>query len=193
MEPGLKTGEKPSAGELFSFAFKFWLFNFIIILVPLDTLYRSGSLMKTFSPLQFAVNFSIVIIFFAILAAGIAIVSLGFEQLFKQIRMDITPFAIKVNVFFGLLFVIFVMSISYFRWLRSLLGYDIYIYSKPWLSLLLLSIFILIYIFIFIYKYNLVYTRITSLAKAFYKINVSIIILSIICCLVVAIFNYTTA
>ena len=91
--------------EVFGVIFKWWLFIFVTILVPLDFLYRYSVLVSTLPPLQIVASFSSIVIFFTIFALIISLLSLVAVRVCTKFSLNGAELVNEANAFLGILFV----------------------------------------------------------------------------------------
>lgn len=168
----------PSPREAFAFAFKWWLFILITVLVPLDFLYSWGSLV-TAPPLQLGIYLSSTVILLAILALTIASISTLLTLCFNKLSTYNPEFLNKANAISGLLFTIIIFSDYLLLWTRIVFNIS-YMNTNTILRLLINILYLLILIISIIILYiknNKIYYRIKLTSESFYKINIYSVIL----------------
>lgn len=188
MEQGIKTTTRHYALEAFGFAFKWWLFIFVTVLLPLDLLYRFGSLWIALSWHQIVIQFASLVFFCAIVAFCIASASLVASLLLLLTRQG-TAITEAVNAFIGLYF-LFMMLLSYsYRWAMNInmiydLSNNIIYYLSTNIKNLIYCIFIGLYTIIIIIFWKKIYLRFTEIVSWAFKIN----IITVLVCLILTFF-----
>jgi len=177
--------------EVFSFTFKWWMFLFIAVLVPLDFIYRCGALLASLFPWQLAQNFSALILFFAILALGLAGVSAAFSLLGARRDSHGAEIVSKINVIIGLSFVIIIFFDYVWRWVK--ITFDIHsIVKSGKLGLLITFLLLIISSIIIIIIYKRLFAKIDklfSIVRSSYKIIAPLFILCSITSLLIISYN----
>lgn len=176
-------GKISSSRDAFGFSFKLWLFIFITILLPLDLIYRVGPLRIALPWYQIGIDFSSLVVFFALEALCIASVSMVASLLLHLVTHQGTPIIKAVNRTVGL-FIFVIIFIDYFyRWIGKVTHNAILLNRniKYYILYICIGIFLLIAIAYYKKIALCLYQNILKTAHYFYKINIGI---TLICLLV---------
>jgi arylsulfatase A-like enzyme len=166
---------------VFGSAFKEWLFVFLIVLVPLDFLYRFGALVTSNPPLQIIRDFSSIVIFFAILALIISLLSLAAAWVCTKISSNGAELVKKTNAILGILFVAIIFSDYLYPWIEVTLSNSIILdYLRKFRYLIVISFFVLVVagIILFNKKYNNILEQVNTISVNFFKINAIVVVIS---------------
>lgn len=188
-----ETPMNQSSVKAFDFAFKWWLFIFITILIPLDFLYRSASLLDDLSLLQLGACFSFMVFFFAILAITIASISLVLAWLCNKSSLKGSDYINKANAIAGLSFIVITVSGYLLTWTKISFDLQFVILNNRLrkliiIILLLLSVFSII---IIIYrKYIISSDKISLLLSSIFRINTLIALFCTFCSLLIIVISF---
>jgi len=178
--------------EVFTFAFKWWIFIFIAFVIPLDFLYRAGALLASLSPWQLAQNFSFLVIFFAVLSLGLASISLIFTLLSAKISSHGAGSVRKANLICGIAFALIIFIDYFWRWIQVTFSIQSFVKTDKMFLLVALFLLILVTISMAILYKSIIRTndKIKSIVKASYRIIACVLSLSVITSLTLSLFNY---
>ncbi len=193
MEPSFETATRHSALEAFGFAFKWWLLIFINVLVPLDFLYRSGTLFNAYSALQIIKGLSTIVIFFTILALAISSISSALALLCNKFSHHGDRFVNKANAISGLLLATIILSDYIWKWTKAVFEISGLLYSN-YLSLIFYCSFLTILIVGIVLLWNTfknkIYAEIKSISKSLFKINAIVVTFCLVYAVAVSFNHY---
>ncbi len=174
-----------SGREAFGFSFKWWLFIFGTVLLPLDLIYRSGALWVALPWYQIAISLSCIVICLALLSLGLASISLVVARLLNLLTRQGTAIVITLNAFAGFLFLL-TSFIGYFSfWLVKLFKLDDSLIVINWkLSYLYLLSGVIIVLLAIFYKRLAIFKKIEPIAPRVFRINM---VMVFICTLITSI------
>jgi len=178
--------EKMASGrEAFGFSFKWWLFIFVTVLLPLDLIYRAGALWLGLPWYQIAISFSCIVICLALLSLGLASISLVVARLLNLLGRQGTAMVRTLNAFAGFLFLL-TSFLGYFSiWLEKLFKFHNSLIVTNWkLSHLCLFIGGLTVLLAISYKRLAICKKIEPIAQRVFRINIAIVL---ICTLITSI------
>ncbi len=141
--------------DVLRFAIAWWLFNFVLVLLPLDLLFRLQSLLDAGSALQVGLDCAFMVLFFTVfsmlIAMAVTFLCLPFRFLFKKLFSRI---AFAVNVGCGIVFLstnVFHYSI---RWVEKIFHLTNIEWASPVESgfLIVVSLAVAIYCIFFLFK-----------------------------------------
>jgi arylsulfatase A-like enzyme len=182
MKETLAPSTRESAWEVFGFAFRWWLFIFLTVLLPLDFLYRIGNLSNALSTFQILKVVASTVVFFSIIAFSIALLSLLLMLLANKMGFHAVTLMNKVNAMFGLFILAVIFTDNFSKWIKHVLNLQFFMSSNR-LRMFIYSLIIIIFVIVIIIAYKFsqkIYTEIKSITSLFYKLNASIGILCII-------------
>jgi arylsulfatase A-like enzyme len=184
-KPGAQEAIGRSPLEVFGFAFKWWLFIFITLFIPLDFLYRISQLLSGFSPLQLLNYLASMVVLFASLALISASISWVLAYLCDKINLKVSGFIIKVNAMLGLLVILTIFMHYFTKWVDKVFNYSFDSLHKYVQYFIIVVLLVLIAGHVF-YKGQRLLKQIKLITGAFFKASASISIFSMICVLVFA-------
>lgn len=168
MPKALKFGELSLSTDAFIFALRWWLFLFLTIMLPLDLLYRYGSLLEGMSWLQLFLDFSSLVVFFSCVSLVIASVSLLVALPLNLCWRYGAASVQFVNAILGLLFLIFTCIYYFVEWLSRLsIFLPSYLLGLEIVLISLLGVLLHVYV-----KRLSSLEQIASVSSGFFKINV---------------------
>jgi arylsulfatase A-like enzyme len=175
-----------SSKEGFIFPFQWWIFILVTFLVPLDFLYRLGSLVSGLSLLQIVANFSSMVVIFTIVALAIASISWVVGRIWSKINFQGPEMVNKGNAILGLAIVGITFFDYFFRWAKILFTIpNLFTNIKiRYTVIFLLLTLITAGIIIFFNKLQFVFEQIKSISKSFFKINIIVATFCIITSLI---------
>jgi arylsulfatase A-like enzyme len=180
---------------VFGSALKEWLFIFLTVLVPLDFLYRLGALLNDLPPFQLVRCFSSAVIFFTILSLFLSLLLLVAARVCAKISLNGAELVNKVNTIIGILFVAIIFTDYLWPWMQIIFsGTDLLLLVKK-IRYLLIVLFFIIFIAISILiskRFNHILQQVRDIFERFFKINIIIVMLSIIFLLFYAGASYFT-
>lgn len=193
MKPGFDTATRHSALGAFGFAFKWYLLIFINILVPLDFLYRSGSLFNAYSTLQLIKTLSSIVIFFTVITLAISCISCVLALLSNKIRHHGAEFVNKANATVGLLLAAIIFSDYIWKWIKAVFDKSLPNVHSNNLRILCycLLLIILISAIVLLWKVfkNKVYLEIKSFSEILFKINTIVVVFCLFYAAAMSIYN----
>ena len=182
MKESIKSATTKPALQAFGFAFKWWLFIFLTVLLPLDFLFRVANLSNALSTFQILKVVACTVTFFTIIALCLAGISLLLTLLGNKISIHATGLMNKVNTIGGL-FVFVIIFIDYFsKWVKHVLNLQFFMSSNR-LRMFVYSLILIIFVTVIIVaykKYQKIYTEIKSISSLCFKFNASIATIAII-------------
>lgn len=175
--------EKMASGrEAFGFSFKWWLFIFVTVLLPLDLIYRAGALWLALPWYQIGIDFASLGVFFALMALFIAFISLVGSLLLQLITRQGMLIIKALNEVIGLFILMITIAYYFYEWVSRVSYSMAKIDRNLKYSILYICVGLFI-LFIFYYKLSLNH-KITKTIHKFYMIN----IMTILICLFVTAF-----
>ncbi|MGB8993407.1 MAG: hypothetical protein WCD80_15230 [Desulfobaccales bacterium] len=173
-------GKMASARAAFSFSFQWWLFIFVTVLLPLDLIYRAGALWVALPWYQIGIDFASLVVFFTLVALGIALASLVASLLLRLVTKQGTPIIRAVNGVIGLLILLIYFVWYLYEWIKKishiLWNVDTNLKYITFNILLVLS---LLYIIIYYKKYKFL-GRIAEVSLSFFKINIVTVLICLL-------------
>ena len=184
-----------SSKEGFIFAFQWWMFILVGFLVPLDLLYRLGSLLSGLSLWQIVASFSSMVIIFAIVALALASMSWVAAGIWSKINSHGPELVNKTNAILGLAIVGSIFFDYFFRWAKKIFNIpNLFTNNKiRYIAIFLLLTIIIACIIILFKKLKLVYEHIQSISKSYFKINIIVVTFCIIASLIIILNNHFAA
>ncbi|MEW6658123.1 MAG: sulfatase [Thermodesulfobacteriota bacterium] len=189
MKQGFKTDMEQSPQKTFVSVFKWWLFIFMTVLLPLDFLYRQGSLLASLSPLQLARDFASIVVLCAIISLSVATIAYLLSlSIFSKGAEKI----IKISTIAGYLFASTIIVDYSWQWMKGMLvrlNISYFVNYELRLLLSVLIFIILIVVSVFIYKKHQ-YEKNSKLFELIYIINIFIVISSLLVTILSAYFSH---
>jgi arylsulfatase A-like enzyme len=182
----MKSGIEPlmphSSKEGFIFAFQWWLFIFVSFLVPLDFIYRLGSLLSGLSLWQIVANFSTMVVFFTIAALTLAFLSWLVARLWSTLSLHGPELVNKGNAMIGLAIVGITFFDYFFRWAKKVFSIPNLFTNHQirYIIIFLLLAIIVAAIIIFFNKLKFFYERINSISQSSFKFNLTVVAICIV-------------
>lgn len=172
-----------SGRAAFSFSFQWWLFIFVTVLLPLDLIYRAGALWVALPWYQIGIDFASLVVFFTLVALGIALASLVASVLLRLVTKQGTPIIRAVNGVIGLLILLISFVWYLYEWIKKIshILWNVETNLK-YITINILVVLSLLYIIIYYKKYNFS-RRITEISLSFFKFN---IVTVLICLLIIS-------
>jgi arylsulfatase A-like enzyme len=182
--PPSPMGNEMSSHATLVFSFKWWLFIFVSVALPLDLLYRSGALWFTLTLYQLVISISVIVVCLALLSLSLGLVSLGFSWVLNLLARRGTAIVITLNALGGF-FVLLTSFLGYFSlWLWKFFHNDhlaIINWKLPYLFLLMGSLIVLLAVF---YRRLILVEKIKAVALQMFPANLAAVL---ICTLITAI------
>ena len=182
-------GDEMFGRDTFLFSFKWWLFIFVSILLPLAFIYRFGSLWIAFPWYQLGINLASLVVFFVLLALGIASFSL-IALLLLQIVTKRGELIVKaVNAIVGIFMLLLIYAWYFAVWIKKLFPKIFLISSNIKYSILLVIIGLSILAIIYCNKKVSLLDKISTLCSKSFKYNIVIALCSLIVIIIVVSVN----
>lgn len=150
----------PSFRAAFNFICLWWLFIFVLFLIPLDFLYRFVSLFEMPSLLQFGASLVSLVFLFALVSCGIALTSLLAAMVLRLFTSQAAGPIQAINVFGGLWFLLMMLLAYYWRWFIKLLSFNWTLMNAGGAALVCVLLALLIVGLLFRYKKAALFTKI---------------------------------
>jgi arylsulfatase A-like enzyme len=167
----------PSFFEAFNFICQWWLFVFVLCLIPLDFIYRFSALFEGMTFLQFGASLVSLVFFFVVVSVGIALASCVAGLLLRLFLPQSANLIMAANALLGLWFLLIVMIDYSCKWIVAFfkLPWTVMFNYKVAIALLLFTVPILI-IICYYYKSDLL-TRVKSFTAKIFRFNIAIVAL----------------
>ena len=166
---------QPEPIRTFKYLLKWWLFLFLVVLIPLDLIYRLGSLLEARSLFELAADFSSLVILFTaftfVLASFLTILSLPFNFIPAKPNL-----LVIVNAILGFIFLITTFVYYLSIWLEKL-----YLINNTAIFEIILILFFLIILLLMVIKRKIsLVDAAETVSERFYKTEMTIILFSIL-------------
>lgn len=176
--------------DVFGFAFKWWLFIFVTVFIPLDLLYRSSQLLIGLFPLQILSYISSMVVLFVTFALIIASISLALVYLCSAIHLKGSGFILKANTILGLYVIVAIFMRYLGKWVDKVFNIS-FDSLNIYIQYLLIGVFLVIIFGSVLYKSQGILKKINLTTRAFFRVNAYISVFCTMCVLVFAlIFSY---
>ena len=155
---------QPEPIRTFKYLLKWWLFLFLVVLIPLDLIYRLGSLLEARSLFELAADFSSLVILFTaftfVLASFLTILSLPFNFIPAKPNL-----LVIVNAILGFIFLITTFVYYLSIWLEKL-----YLINNTAIFEIILILFFLIILLLMVIKRKIsLVDAAETVSERFYK------------------------
>jgi|GEM_PF-244463 arylsulfatase A-like enzyme len=164
--------------DVFKFAIQWWLFLFITFLLPLDLLYRVKSLLEGMAWWQLILSTSSLVIFFASIALGIAVISTMLAKILLYLTRAGGKLTAEINVLLGCWSLATILLGYFWKWLLK-------VFDLPWtwgidpkIGLVIALVAFLLVAANFFYDRLTLVGEIRKLAAIFFKFNAAVLLLA---------------